>query len=226
MAGIGAALTCGVQMIELDVRLTKDRKVIVIHDETLDRTTDGTGMVADHNSDELKRLDAGSWFHPQFANERLPLLEEVLDFVGDRMCLNIEIKATWEKAENTNDILGERIVALVKEKGLGSSVLISSFEISVLEWVATKREIPYLAMLRRPRADQSTVDQCRHLNAFSYHPNHRNLTLEQVQMMHKKGIHVFPYEIGTREELQRVIEMGVDGVITGDPEMLKEQLGV
>ena len=226
MAAFEAALACDVQMIELDVRLTKDRKVIVIHDETLDRTTDGAGKVTDHTSEELKLLDAGSWFHPRFADERLPLLEEVLDFVGDRAGLNIEIKATPDKASPSDDAIGKRVVELVKDRNLVSSTLISSFETSVLEYIATIKEAPSIAMLRKPRADQTTVDHCVRLNVFSYHPNHQHLTREQAQMMHEQGIHVFPYEIGTKDELQRVIQMGVDGVITGDPVMVKEQIGV
>lgn len=224
MAAFEAALACDVQMIELDVRLTKDRKVIVVHDETLDRTTDGAGKVTDHTSEELKLLDAGSWFHPRFAGERLPLLEDVLDFVGDRMRLNIEIKATADEAVNPDDTTAKRVVALVKDRDLVSSTLISSFETSVLEYIATIEEAPPMAMLRRPQADQSTVDHCVRLNVFSYHPNHHNLTREQVQMMHEQGIPVFPYEIGARDELQRVMQMGVDGVITGDPVMVKEQI--
>ena len=225
MAAFEAALACDVQMIELDVRLTKDRKVIVIHDETLDRTTDGTGMAADYTSEELKLLDAGSWFHPRFSGERIPLLEEVLDLVGDRLWLNIEIKATLEETANSDDTTAKQVVALVKQRDLVSSVLISSFEISVLETIASLKKAPTMAMLRRPRADEPTVDHCVRLKVFSYHPNHQYLTRDQVQMMHEKGIYVFPYEIGTREELQSVVQMGVDGVITGDPEMVRAVLG-
>ncbi len=74
-------MDAGVPMIELDVTLSRDRKLVVIHDETLERTTNGHGSVHDHHLEELKQLDAGSWFHSDFADERLPELGEVLDLV-------------------------------------------------------------------------------------------------------------------------------------------------
>ena len=87
-----AALDAGVQMIELDVALSRDRKLVVIHDATLERTTNGEGAVSDHTLAQLKQLDAGGWFHPRFAGEHLPELSEVLDLADGQVLINIEIK--------------------------------------------------------------------------------------------------------------------------------------
>ena len=91
LAAFNAAVDAGAPMIELDVSLTKDRKLIVIHDDTLDRTTDGIGPVSEYTLAELKRFDAGSWFGTCFKDEQLPALEEVFDAVGGQVLLNIEI---------------------------------------------------------------------------------------------------------------------------------------
>ena len=90
-----AAMDAGVQMIELDVSLSRDRKPIVIHDATLARTTNGHGPVHDYTLEELKQLDAGSWYHPDFAGQRLPELAEVLELVDGRVITNIEIKSKF-----------------------------------------------------------------------------------------------------------------------------------
>jgi glycerophosphoryl diester phosphodiesterase len=79
-------------LLELDVHLSADRRLIVIHDETVDRTTDGSGRVADLTSDQIRRLDAGSWFSPNFAGEQVPLLDDVLDWARGRAGLVIELK--------------------------------------------------------------------------------------------------------------------------------------
>ena len=93
LAAFQAAMAAGAQMIELDVMLSRDRRPVVVHDDTLERTTNGTGAVKDFTLEELKKLDAGSWFEPRFADQRLPELSEVLALAGGRTRVNIEIKA-------------------------------------------------------------------------------------------------------------------------------------
>ena len=92
LAAFTGAMDAGCDMIELDVTLTRDRRVVVIHDDTLDRTTNGSGSVRDRTVEEIRRLDAGSWFDPRFAAERVPLLDEVIALTAGRCMLNIEIK--------------------------------------------------------------------------------------------------------------------------------------
>jgi glycerophosphoryl diester phosphodiesterase len=95
-------MDAGAQMIELDVTLSRDRQLVVIHDETVDRTTNGAGLVKDLTLSELTRLDAGSWFDPEFANERLPTLAQVLETVRGQLMVNIEIKPeAFEPASHT-----------------------------------------------------------------------------------------------------------------------------
>jgi glycerophosphoryl diester phosphodiesterase len=212
-----AALDAGVQMIELDVALSRDRKLVVIHDATLERTTNGDGAVRDHTLAQLKRLDAGRWFHPRFAGEHLPELSEVLDLADGKVLINIEIKPHAYEPYHPPDAVEKQILDLVCRCNIAERVLISSFELNLLKYIATLEHAPALGLVSRNPADKHTLENCKKLNAISWHPNHQILTPDQVKMMHAHDIRVFPYNADTSEEVARVLEMGVDGVISSDP---------
>jgi glycerophosphoryl diester phosphodiesterase len=126
MAAFKAAVAMGAHGIELDVQLTKDGQVVVIHDETIDRTTNGIGYVKDLEWNYLRKYDAGSWFDPAFSQESIPLLEEVLDLLKGHdqpMIINIELK---------NDIveypdLEDKVLQLLTKKEMKERAIISSF---------------------------------------------------------------------------------------------------
>jgi glycerophosphoryl diester phosphodiesterase len=222
LAAFSAALDIGVKMIELDVMLTRDRKMVVIHDATLERTTDGHGQVNSYTLQELKELDAGSWFHPRFAGERLPSIEEVLDLVRDRALINIEIKSNAYEAHHPPDAIEKQVVELVRRKNALASVLISSFEWKILENVASMEEAPAIALISKYPADGDNVGRCIRLNVFSWHPNCGELKYDQVKIMREQGIRVFPYNVDSPGEYQRMIQMDVDGIITSDPLLLND----
>ena len=113
-----ASIKAGVDMIELDVMLSRDRKLVVIHDANLARTTNGNGSVADFNLDELKQLDAGSWFDAQFADQQIPDLSEVLDLVNGRAYVNIEIKSNSYESHHPPDAIEKQVVDLMGQKNL------------------------------------------------------------------------------------------------------------
>ncbi len=212
-----AALEAGVQMIELDVVLSRDRKPVVIHDATLERTTNGAGAVGDHTLAQLKQLDAGGWFHPRFAGEQLPELYEVLDLADDRVFINIEIKPHAYEPHHPPDAVERQIIELIDKRKVMDRVLLSSFDLSLLQHLATLKHAPALGMISRNPADLQTLENCQQLNVVSWHPNHQILTPEQVKTMHAHDIRVFPYNADTVEEIARVLEMQVDGVISSDP---------
>jgi glycerophosphoryl diester phosphodiesterase len=217
LAGFQAAVTAGVAMIELDVMLSRDRKLVVIHDDTLERTTNGHGAVRNYTLEELKKLDAGSWFDAGFADQRLPELSEALDLAGGRTRVNIEIKAQAYECHHPPDAIEKQVVAMVKQKNLQESVLISSFEIDILVQVASMDDPPAIALISQSPASKRIVDTCAHLKAFSWHPDHKIVSRHQVDMMHAAGLKVFPYNVDTFEDYSGMIDMKVDGVITDDP---------
>lgn len=217
-----AAMDAGVPMIELDVTLSRDRKLVVIHDATLERTTNGHGSVHDHTLAELKLLDAGSWFHSDFADEHLPELSEVLDLVNGRVIANIEIKSNAYEPNHPADAIEKQVVDLVKQKKALDAVLISSFKVEILKQVFEIAERPSLALISSDPADGQTIKLCQDLNAFSWHPDHRILTESQVEKMHAAGLKVFPYTVDTLEDYLKMTAMNVDGVITNDPASVRK----
>jgi glycerophosphoryl diester phosphodiesterase len=217
LAAFEAAIAAGAAMVELDVMLSRDRKLVVIHDAALERTTNGHGAVADSTLAELKRLDAGSWFDARFADQQLPELSEVLELVNGRAFVNIEIKSDAYETHHPPDAVEMQVLELLRQKNLVAGSMISSFNPNVLEQVASMPEAPAIAIISDVPADKNTVEMCARFNAFSWHPDSKVVTLKQVDMMHANGIKVFPYNVNTLEDYIRVRDMKVDGVITDDP---------
>jgi len=217
LAAFQAAMAAGVSMIELDVMFSRDRRVVVIHDATLERTTDGHGAVNDYTMEELKQLDAGSWFDAKYADQRLPELSEVLDLVNGRTYLNIEIKGQAYEPGHPADAIEKQVVELAKQKNMQDSVLISSFEIDILAQIAAMEDPPPIALISKTPASKRIVDICTHLKMFSWHPNKLILTPHQANAMHAAGLKVFPYNVDTYEDFAKMVELKVDGVITDDP---------
>ena len=125
LASFETALALGVDAIELDVHLSRDAHLVVIHDQNLARTTNGQGLVHEHTLAELKALDAGSWFAPAFAGERIPTFEEVLGRIGQRVPLQVEIKGRTEGVT-------EATLAALRTHGLLDTAMLTSFHLDLL----------------------------------------------------------------------------------------------
>ena len=224
LAAFNGAVDAGARMIELDVTLTKDRKLVVIHDDTLDRTTNGAGQVGGHLLSALKRLDAGSWFDTRFKNERLPELEEVFDAVGGRASLNIEIKSSAYEAEQPSDAIEKQVLDLIHSKNCEDSVIISSFNYDVLKNVRRLDTRLPVSIISREKPGKKTLAKYRALDLFSWHPDRGIVTRRDVEEMHKEQIAVFPYTVNAPKDADRLIHMGVDGIFTDDPGLMIHHL--
>ena len=218
IASFQAAIAAESSMIELDVMLSADRRMVVIHDATLERTTNGQGSVTDFTLAELKQLDAGSWFDSQYANQTIPELSEVLDLASGRSYVNIEIKSIAYEPNHPADAIEKQVVDLLRHKNLLEACMISSFDVNILEQIAFMKTPPAIAFISKEPATRDTVQMCTRLNTFSWHPDHRVVTRDQVEQMHEAGIRVFPYNVNTLAEYTRMSNMRVDGVITNDPQ--------
>ncbi len=142
MAAVRKALELNVDIIEIDVHRSYDGELVVIHDDTVNRTTSGKGRVKDFTLDELKKLDAGRWFKLSFWGERIPTLREVLEETKDKTVLLIELKG--ERTE-------VRTVELVRELGMEDQVIIQSFDFQQVQKVKQKApEIPTMCLVREP----------------------------------------------------------------------------
>lgn len=220
LAAFRAAIDAGAHMIELDVTLSRDRQLVVIHDDTVDRTTNGSGAVKDLTLEQLGRLDAGSWFDARFKGERLPTLAQVLEAVKGKLLVNIEIKPEAFEPEGPDDAVERQVLDLVHEKNMFADVLVSSFEWQTLENMRKWEPAVALGLLSDVPADERLFHWYRRIEAFSWHPDYRVLTRKQVDRLHDLGARVFPYAVNGKIDTHAMLKMGVDGLILDDPRQM------
>lgn len=221
MAGFRRALDLGTDGLEFDVHLSRDGEPVVCHDEQLDRTTNGHGFLKDYTLEELRRLDAGSWFDPGFKGERLPTAREVLALAADRGAfVNVELKSGIVLYPG----LEAKVAALLAEFGLTGRAIVSSFNHYSL--VALMRLAPQIktGLLYEAGLYEPWV-YARHVGAGALHPYFPGVFPELVAGAHAAGLLVNPWTVDEPEHLRAMIAAGVDGIITNRPERLIELLG-
>jgi glycerophosphoryl diester phosphodiesterase len=221
-----AAIELGADGIECDVQLTRDGRLAMMHDLTVDRTTDGHGPVAGLDWAELARLDAGSWFRSGFTDCRVPSLEETIELaVTSGIVLCVEVKGDAVEALRT----AAAVAGLVRERDLVDQVFISSFDHAAL---AVARDVlgrPLLAPERLPEAGPpdapAAVVQATGLGATVLQHRWEDLTREVVDALHGAGVAVWSWPIDSLESVGRSVAAGADGVIGDDVALLLEGLG-
>jgi len=202
--------------VELDAKLSKDGQVVVIHDPTLERTTDGIGKVNELPLAELKKLDAGSKFEARFAGERIPTLEEVFEHVGKKLLINVELT----NYSSSGDDLILKVADVVKRQNMQQRVLFSSFLPKNL--VKIKALIPEspVAILCLPGLP-GAFTRSRFLRKISpeiVHPYLNDVAASYVRKQHEWGRRVHVWTVNTDADLQRMLALHVDGLITDDPQ--------
>ncbi|PEY34014.1 hypothetical protein CN354_18495 [Bacillus cereus] len=203
----------GAHGIELDVHLSKNGELVVIHDETVDRTTDGIGLVSEKTVAELQALDAGSHKDPSFHEAKIPTLREVLIWLSTtNLQLNIELKTDVIHYPG----IEEKVVDLVREYHLSNQIIFSSFNhdsVSLLAELAP--EIPRAILYDEPIADP--IAEAKKREATGLHPNFQLLTKEFIQTAQEQGYVFRPYTINEYKDLQTMIGYDVDVIITDWP---------
>jgi len=212
LAAYDLALQMGAQHIELDVHLSHDGYVVVIHDDTLDRTTDGTGPVCARSLDELRQLDAGSWFGQAYTGARIPTLDEVFDGYGGRAHLHIEIKGRTPG-------LVPATVGLVRSHRLERAITITSFHLAALE--ETRACAPELATGWLVNdVSEATVATALRLGLTQLCPRADLITPDLVRELHSHGLVVRAWGVGDEALMRRVVEAGADGMTVNFPDRL------
>jgi glycerophosphoryl diester phosphodiesterase len=217
LAAFELALAQNADGIELDVRLTADGHVVVIHDSTVDRTTGSHGRVKDLSLAQLRALDAGNFFSEKFRGEKIPTLEEVFETVGKRTFINVELT----NYNAPRDQLVETVSMLVKKFGLQKRILFSSFLASNLS-----RARAYLPGVPRGLLTlNGLMGAWARSFGFAFgryqalHPNLKDVTPEQVQRVHRLKRRVNVWTVNVAEDMRRLFGWGVDGIITDDPQL-------
>lgn len=210
------AVHLGAGGIEIDIQLSKDGIPVVIHDRTLKRTTSGKGIVTQTTLSDLKKLDAGSWFSPDFKHEKIPSLEEVLLWAADYpdVWLNIELKYYREDDEQ----LAKVAIPLIKKYRSEKNTMISSFEhhrlIDVHKlWPKLETAPLYKGNLHEP------WHYAKKLKAKAIHPQFKSIHASLVKAVHSHGIKIRPYTVNDEKGLRQFLDWEVDGIMTDVPDL-------
>lgn len=207
----------GVRWIEFDVMLTACKEAIVIHDETIDRTTNGQGNVADLTYTQLKTFDAGSWFNPRFARETIPTLDEVLRFFQENNLLpNIEIKPP----AGNEEITVSKVLEILKNyPQLKPALLISSFSLDVLTTVRKHDSSIMLGFLMHDWMPDWR-QHCEALQCSSVNVNHEILTSTVVKELKTFGVPVTAYTVNDVDRANLLYSWGLDALFTDFPGLI------
>ena len=210
-----ACETPGIDMIELDVRLSGDDQVIVLHDRTLQRTTTGNGSARLYSVAQLKEFDAGSWFNPAFAEERIPTLDEVLKIVNKRRWINIELKSDFF-FRGQQGLLERGVLDVVRRAGCEHSVMYSSFNHRM---VATIKKL-------EPKATTGVIfsfvrDYGRlpsklagRVCAEVFVCEKREISPRVMQDARQAGVAVYVNTLNSVENAEKMMEIGIDGILS------------
>ena len=216
LSAFRAAIDAGADMCELDVQLTRDGAVVVIHDDTVERTTDGKGEVAKLTLEELKRLDAGAKFKGSaIKGERIPTLDEVFSVTSGKCGLNIELKAGGV----------ENLVAQIMQarNAFGDSI-VSSFDWDYLKKIQQLHFNIRVGLL----AEEKPVDLMMNavaMRAHSINPRWDMVTADLCKAAHERGLKVYTWTVDADARMRALIECGVDGIMTNFPERLRTVQG-
>jgi glycerophosphoryl diester phosphodiesterase len=204
-------------MLELDVRMTADYHLVVMHDRDVRRTTNGRGRVSTLRLQELKLLDAGSWFSRRFRGEQVPTLREVMESLPANVALNIEVKTDGDHRKNL--ALEESLILLIREQGMEGRVLVSSFDHGHLRRMNRHDPSLPLGAIYFPIRDLSRLPSviARRCGATAFICSRTQLRRRSVEDAHRHNLFIGVYGINTVEQLTRVRRFGVDAIVTDNP---------
>lgn len=214
LMAFAAAVQMGADAIELDVHLTQDGQVVVIHDERVERTTNGNGRVAEMTWAELSRLDAGTWKGSGFWGLRIPRLQDVLKWLPADIGLNIELKGE----PDTVIPLADAVLAEISGHPRSKQILFSSFHHPVLLYLHQQNpQIALGALVSTPEWFSPLLDE---LPLVTIHPHHRTVHDVQMNAARRRNLKVLAWIVQTLDQCDRCLQQGVDGVILNDPLLL------
>ena len=220
MLAFQKAYEAGCDGIELDVQLTRDGIPVIMHDETIDRTTSGKGNLRDYTYEELCQFDCYGKFPGKYGFQKLPTLQEYLEWVKETgLITDIELKNSVYYYRG----LEEKVLALVDHYHLRGRILFSSFShVSVLKCKQLAPEIP--AGFLQEEELENVGWYSRDQQVEFYHPGKKILTKEQVKECHRLGVGVNVWTINKKKEIRKMIKWQVDGIITNYPDLVRKEL--
>lgn len=221
MAAFESAWRAGADVIELDIQLSADGQAVVIHNDTLDETTDGTGPVSTRTAAQVGRVDAGSWFSPHYAGQRVPLLGEVLDWLSERdgLGLLLEFKGEWDPAPVST------VVEQIERAGVGGRTVAQSFAVSTVRALADVAPDLRRGLLIDSFAED-TFSLCAQLRVAQCNPS--GLILmdhpQVLGLIQERGMQAMVWTANEVAHWDALVDLGADGIITDRPDRLRGYL--
>ena len=209
------ALALDVEMVEFDVHLSRDESLIIIHDSTVDRTSDGVGRVADLSLKEIKGLDAGGWMGQPFQGEQFLTLSETLDIVGGKIRLNVHIKAY----DHDRDCVVPLVVGELGRHNLLSSSFVASDQESISLAKQIQPELEICNLSTTP--GETYIARSLSVKCSILQPGNQQVDMAFVEEAHRHDLEVNPFYADDEGEMRRLIACGVDGILTNWPDRLK-----
>jgi glycerophosphoryl diester phosphodiesterase len=210
------AIELDADMVELDCQITRDGAVVVIHDETLERTTNGRGRVRDHTLKEIKRLDAGSWFRREFAGEEVLTLEEAVEILRGRVGLNLEIKGADPPGR-----LEIQCVGIVRSLHFSRETVFSSFSLPRMRLVRDLADDARIGILMNAGEPWTAAFALgAELGAEAVHAERSLVSATAVGEAHQRGLEVRVWSVNRPSEMESLAVLGVDAIFTDFPERL------
>ena len=212
------ALELHPDFMEFDVHVTADEEIVILHDDNVDRTTNGTGYVAEMLLDEVRALDAGSWMGSQFAGEKIPTLDEVFSLAEGKVVLHIEIK-------DSRAVLP--VVRKIQDYNLVDKVMVLSFnsqDIVLAKAVCPALCTMLLRWLENPVDFQNLSREVLSSGANWLGINHYVLTAESIRFLHSRGISVLGYTVNEPDRMRELATAGVDAITSDFISILQDTL--
>lgn len=220
LEGIHTAADMGLNWVELDVKLTKDQVPIIFHDDTLERTTNGSGLIAQITYEELKELECGSWFSDSFSGIAIPTLEEAVEVLLQRnMGFNLEIKPCPGRERETAEVALDVLSQVWDDH---DKLLISSFSHVSLETALDMAQDWHRGLLLEADWPQNWEDLIDYLEISSVNVNAKNVTRDQVEALIDKGLAVLAYTVNDPQQARYLQSWGVDGFFSDAPDTVRE----
>jgi glycerophosphoryl diester phosphodiesterase len=214
-AAFARAITMGADMIETDVQLSRDGALVLFHDTTVTRTSNGHGPLADHSLDELRRLDIGSWYAPEFAGQRIVTLSELVTEFLPRIPCVLEIK---------DPRAAPALIQAIGTAGIGDRVHVTSFFWTALLDARALDDSLTLGFLT-PVFDADIIRRCAARGFAQVCPHVESLTTELVDVAHDAGMFVRAHGVSQRHQIDQLFETGADGSTVNWPDWIVSRTG-
>lgn len=218
IAAFDLAVDMKADYIEIDVQRSKDGELVLIHDTTVDRTTDGTGKVGDLTLEQLRSLDAGSWKGEQFAGEPIPTFEEILDLYRGKVGILIELKAP-ELYPGIEEQVTAALIERNLDKPQNEKIIIQSFNFESMKKMDQLLPRVPIGVLTSNRAD-TTLEALKEFSTYAdwFNPSYGVVTEELVNQVHSLGMQIGSWTVRSQEAADFLFEMGVDAIISDYPD--------